>query len=338
MPGGELSPPGTGTKGEMNVLQGALMLEAPAMVSGAPLFVRRVGVPDDRGALTRAALAVTAEGLVEPEIDGVVVGNAVLSPGWTAYHSRLRVIEHDVTARLVPGGEHELTLLAGNGWYCGRLGWMGARGVYGDRPRVAAALTMTFADGSEVIVRTDQSWHAVCSPVVADDLYDGEHLDLTRERGAEHPVIVSALEAGRLVTAHGPAIVRHEAIAPISATLTPTGTLFDFGQNLVGWLRLRVRGPRGHRLVLTHAEVLDGAELARRPLRSARAEDTVILSGGDDEIEPTLTFHGFRYAHIEGWADVTGTVEAVVVGAAVAAQTARTAADSALRHGQITRI
>ncbi|MEV8358284.1 family 78 glycoside hydrolase catalytic domain [Microbacterium sp. NPDC076895] len=298
----------------MNVLRDALLLEAPATVSGAPLFVRRVSVPSDRGALTGATLAVTAEGLVEPAIDGVAVGDAVLSPGWTAYHSRLRVIEHDVTARLVPGGEHELTLLAGNGWYCGRLGWMGARGVYGDRPRVAALLTMTFADGSEVIIRTDESWHAVCSPVVADDLYDGQYLDLARERGAEHPVLVSALETGRLVAAHGPAIVRHESVTPVTVTPTPTGTLFDFGQNLVGWLRLRVHGPRGHRLVLTHAEVLDGGELARRPLRSARAEDTIILSGGDDEIEPTLTFHGFRYAHIEGWAEVTGTVEAVVVG------------------------
>jgi alpha-L-rhamnosidase len=298
----------------MNVLRDALLLEAPATVSGAPLFVRRVSVPAGRGALTGATLAVTAEGLVEPAIDGVAVGDAVLSPGWTAYHSRLRVIEHDVIARLVPGGEHELTLLAGNGWYCGRLGWMGARGVYGDRPRVAALLTMTFADGSEVTVSTDESWHAVCSPVLADDLYDGESLDLARARGAEHPVLVSALETGRLVAAHGPAIVRHESVTPVTVTPTPTGTLFDFGQNLVGWLRLRVRGPRGHRLVLTHAEVLDGGELARRPLRSARAEDTIMLSGEDDEIEPTLTFHGFRYAHIEGWAEVTGTVEAVVVG------------------------
>lgn len=298
----------------MNVFRGAHLIEADGSVSGAPLFVRAFAVPAARGALESATLAVTAEGLVEPAIDGVVVGDAVLSPGWTAYHSRLRVIEHDVTSRLVPGSQHELTLLAGNGWYCGRLGWMGARGVYGDRPRVAARLTMRFADGSVVDLVTDDAWRAVASCVLADDLYDGEDLDLTRERGAEHPVIASALETGRLVGAHGPAIVRHESVAPATVTATPTGALFDFGQNLVGWLRLRVRGPRGHRLVLTHAEVLDGAELARRPLRSARAEDTVILSGGGDEIEPTLTFHGFRYAHIEGWAEVTGSVEAVVVG------------------------
>lgn len=299
----------------MDALRDAHLIEAPRELRGAPLFVRRVSLPAGRGALLSATLAVTAEGLVEPAIDGSAVGDAVLSPGWTAYHSRLRVLEHDVSSLLEPGREHELTLLAGNGWFCGRLGWMGARGVYGDRPRVAARLTMHFADGSAVQVVTDETWRAVASTVVTDDLYDGEHLDLTRERGAEHPVLVTPLEQERVVAAHGPTIVRHEAISPLTLTPTPTGLLVDFGQNLVGWMRLRARGPRGHRLVLTHAEVLDGAELARRPLRSARAEDTVILSGGDDRIEPTLTFHGFRYAHIEGWTtEVAGSIEAVVVG------------------------
>ncbi len=290
------------------------LLEAPAALTGAPQFVRRFRVPNDRGGLASAVLACTAEGLVEPAIDGVPVGDEVLSPGWTAYRSRLRVAEHDLTAHLSPGTDHELSLLAGNGWYCGRLGWMGARGVYGARPRVAAHLRLTFADGSDVVIVTDESWRAVASTVVSDDLYDGEHIDLTRERGPEHPVTVVPLDATRLVSADGPPIVRHESIAPVRVEPTAFGALFDFGQNLVGWLRLRVRGPRGHRLVLTHAEVLDGGELARRPLRSARAEDVVVLSGGEDDIEPTLTFHGFRYAHIEGWADVDGSVEAVVVG------------------------
>lgn len=298
----------------MASLLDAQLLEAPAHLEGAPLFVRRISVPSDRGALVSATLAVTAEGLVVAAIDGITVTDAVLIPGWTEYRTRLRVVEHDVQAYLSPGTEHELSLLAGRGWYCGRLGWMGARGVYGERPRIAARLSLSFADGSELVVATDRTWNAVASPVISDDLYDGEVLDLTRERGLEHAVTAVALDPDRLVSADGPAIVRHEALRPMASRPTPTGAMFDFGQNLVGWLRLRVRGPRGHRLVLTHAEVLDGGELARRPLRSARAEDVVVLSGADDEVEPTLTFHGFRYAHIEGWDEVTGTVEAVVVG------------------------
>lgn len=287
---------------------------APAELEGAPLFVRRFRVPDDRGAIRSAVLTCTAEGIVEPAIDGTPVGDAVLTPGWTSYRTRLRLVEHDVTARLRPGHAHELTLQAGNGWYCGRLGWMGARGVYGERPRVAARLRLSFSDGDDLVIATDSEWRAVASRVRTDDLYDGELIDLTRPRGMEHSVDVAPLDAGRLVTAHGPGIVRHESVAPVDIRHTDTGAVFDFGQNLVGWLRVRATGPRGHRLTITHGEVLDEGMPARRPLRSARAEDVVVLSGGDDEIEPTLTFHGFRYAHIEGWHAVEGSVEAVVVG------------------------
>ena len=292
------------------------LLRAPTGWSGAPRFVRRIRVPVGHGRVVSATLAVTAEGIVEPAIDGAPVAADVLSPGWTAYPWRLRVVEHDVRDRIgAPGSEHELSLLAGNGWFSGRLGWMGASGVYGDRPGVAAALRMTFEDGAVVTVRTDERWGVVASTVLADDLYDGETIDLRVAPGREAAVVTAPLDPAATVPALGPPVVRHESIAPVAVRRLDDGrTLVDFGQNLVGWLRLRVRGPAGHRLVLQHAEVLEHGDLARRPLRSARAEDVVVLSGGDDDVEPTLTFHGFRYATIEGWDAVSGAVEAVVVG------------------------
>jgi alpha-L-rhamnosidase len=79
-------------------------------------------------------------------------------------------------------------------------------------------------------------------------------------------------------------------------------TLVDFGQNLVGWLRIKVTGRAGHTITLRHAEVLENGELCTRPLRFAQATDTYTLRGGDAETwEPRFTFHGFRYAEVEGW-------------------------------------
>jgi alpha-L-rhamnosidase len=75
----------------------------------------------------------------------------------------------------------------------------------------------------------------------------------------------------------------------------------DFGQNLVGWLRVRAYGPEGTVVTLRHAEVLEHGELGTRPLRGAQSTDRFILNGGDEEFEPTFTFHGFRYAEITGW-------------------------------------
>src|SRR4029079_11986667 len=99
-----------------------------------------------------------------------------------------------------------------------------------------------------------------------------------------------------------PPVVRHEELRPVKIWASPSGrTLIDFGQNLVGWLKFSVRGERGQTITLRHAEVLENGQLGVRPLRTAKATDALILSGGEDFFEPTFTFHGFRYAEITGW-------------------------------------
>lgn len=292
------------------------MISAPAAIAGAPLLRCRFQISEDRGELVSAVLSVTAHGVVEPFLDGKRVGPDILSPGWSAYETRLRVVEHDVT-HLLGAGSHELALLVGNGWYSGRLGWMGGEAVYGDRPAASAVLRLCFADGSETSIETDGSWTAADSGILADDLYDGQIMDARVALGEGVPVLAERLDSERLVSYLGPLVVRQEEIAPIRRWRAADGALYlDFGQNLVGFLRITVRGPRGRTLTVRHAEVLENGELATRPLRSARATDTFILSGDDDIFEPTLTFHGFRYASIEGWdeADVAGDLSAVVIG------------------------
>jgi alpha-L-rhamnosidase len=96
---------------------------------------------------------------------------------------------------------------------------------------------------------------------------------------------------------------RTEVVAPVAITTSPSGrTLVDFGQNLVGRLRLAVQGAAGHTITLRHAEVLEHGELGIRPLRGAAATDRYTLRGdGVETWEPRFTFHGFRYAEVENW-------------------------------------
>jgi alpha-L-rhamnosidase len=121
---------------------------------------------------------------------------------------------------------------------------------------------------------------------------------------------------GLLTAPIGPPVIRHEAIRPVEIITSPSGrTLVDFGQNLVGWLRFTVSGSAGQEITIKHAEVLEHGELGTRPLRSAKATDRFILSGGEDFFEPTKTFHGFRYIEVDGWPGElsTDSLEAVVV-------------------------
>ena len=106
-----------------------------------------------------------------------------------------------------------------------------------------------------------------------------------------------------LIPYSSPPVRRQEELPPIKIWTSPAGkTLVDFGQNLVGWVRVRVHGPAGTTVTLRHAEVLEHDELGVRPLRTAKVTDRFILSGGEDVFEPTFTFHGFRYAEVDGLA------------------------------------
>ncbi len=274
-----------------------------------------------------ARLYVSALGVFEAYLNGERIGDHVLAPGWTSYPNRLRYETFDVTPMLRPG-TNALGALLGDGWYRGRLGFHGGkRNIYGDRLGFLAQLELYDADGVITRVVTDEGWRAATGPILASDLYDGETYDACLERpgwsepdfGAHDWLGVRPLEHDlrTLFAPLGPPVRRTQTLAPVSITRSPSGkTLLDFGQNLVGRLRLRVQGEAGQTVTLRHAEVLEAGELGTRPLRGAKATDRYTLRGGDPETwEPRFTFHGFRYAEVTGWpGDLReGDVEAVVL-------------------------
>ncbi|MFD3308634.1 family 78 glycoside hydrolase catalytic domain [Streptomyces sp. NPDC058694] len=285
----------------------------------APVLSSTLDVP---GEVVRARLYATAHGLYVATLNGRRVGDLVLTPGWTAYEHRLRYQTYDVTD-LVRGGRNVVDLLLGNGWYRGRLGFNGERALYGDRLALLAQLEVTTADGRVHVLATDGSWTARESEVLADDLYDGQRTDLRRRAGGRRPatgeVEVVDGDLSRLVAPTGPPVRAGRLLAPERVWTSQSGrTLVDFGQVAVGWVRLRVRGlAPGREVVVRHAEVLENGELGTRPLRTAKATDSYLVAGGGEEVlEPSLTFHGFRYAEVSGLpGGLRGEdIEAVVIG------------------------
>jgi alpha-L-rhamnosidase len=262
------------------------------------------------GPVASARLYASAHGVYVASINGRRVGRDRLAPGWTSYHHRLRFQTHDVTDYLRPGA-NVIGLELADGWWRGNLGFQDKRNTYGDRTAAIAQLEITDGGGRITVIGTDSSWLAGRSPVLGSDLYNGETYDARLEDGgwagaedaALDPVVVEDFDASVLVAPDGPPVRATEEL-PVSAVLgTPSGkTILDFGQNLVGHVRLRVSGEAGTELVLRHAEVLEHGELGTRPLRVARQTDRYVLRGGREEIwEPEFTIHGFRYVEVSGW-------------------------------------
>ncbi|MFF7949471.1 family 78 glycoside hydrolase catalytic domain [Streptomyces griseorubiginosus] len=263
--------------------------------------------------IERARLYVTAHGLYEIEINGRRVGDHALAPGWTSYHHRLRYQTHDVTEHL-RAGANAIGAWLSDGWYRGRLGFGGGHAdLYGDRVALLAQLEIVHRDGSVTVVGTDPSWRAGQGPILSAGLLDGETYDARQELpgwaspgfddGDWSPVDVVPRDPGTLVAPTGPPVRCTEEIHPVLVTaLDEDRLLVDFGQNLVGRVRITVSGPAGHTVVIRHAEVLQDGELCVRPLRGATSTDRYTLRGGGPETwEPRFTLHGFRYAEITGW-------------------------------------
>ncbi|HWH98025.1 MAG TPA: family 78 glycoside hydrolase catalytic domain, partial [Pseudolysinimonas sp.] len=289
----------------------------------APRLRKEFTLDAGHGAIRSAELALSALGVQETWLNGERVGDDLLEPGWTSYEWRIGYRRYDVTAQLADA--NVLGMVVGNGWYRGHLGWESRSAVYGDRIAGFAELRVVFADGHRQVVATDESWTCSPSEIDSDDLYNGQAIDARRRDDAwlgpgTPPGVWSSTVAvddvtGRLEESLLPPVRMQEAIAPVETrVLDDDRVLLDFGQNLVGWVRLTVSGASGDEVIVRHAEVLEHGELAVRPLRSAEATDRYRLSGGEDLFEPTFTWHGFRYAELRVPRDATWRAEAVVVG------------------------
>jgi alpha-L-rhamnosidase len=284
--------------------------EDTSQPQSAPLLRHQFAV---RPGLTRARLYITALGVYEASLNGTVIGDAILTPGWTKYDSRLLYQTFDVT-RLLRPGQNALGAMLADGWYRGRLGFNGGRrNIYGDRLALLAQLEINYADGTSERIVTDETWHAARGPILESSLYDGETYDARLELpGWSEPayddsgwrgVRVLERDLATLSAPSSPPVRRTDLLPPVAIMTSPSGhTIVDFGQNLVGRLRLSVQGEAGQHITLRHAEILEHGELCVRPLRLAKATDSYTLRGGKRETwEPRFTFHGFRYAQVDGW-------------------------------------
>lgn len=276
----------------------------------APMFGRSFDV---RGQVKNARLYLTAHGLYEAKLNGQKIGDHYFTPGWTSYHKRLQYQTYDVTTMLRPGKNAALVTI-GDGWYRGNLEFNHKRNLYGKEVGLLFQLEIEYADGRKETLSSDDSWKASFNgPVKTSDIYNGETYDARLEKNAAVQEFNNAgwqkvktvdFKLDNLVAPIGPTVSKHERFVPVKVFKTPKGELVaDFGQNLVGWVQLKLKGKAGDTVSLNHAEVLDkDGNFYTENLRNARQENKYILSGiKTDVLEPHFTFQGFRYVKISGY-------------------------------------
>lgn len=246
----------------------------------------------------KAELRATAMGVYVPTLNGARVGDSVLMPGWTAYEHRVLFQTYDVTALLKKN--NRLAIGVGVGWAVGIKGKnLHHHNRYTDHISLLAALTVTYADGSEETVATDETWRVYTTPVTMNDFYLGETQDYTKRRRLLGAAVRSDVKT-RVVPQTGEWIREQDVIKPVAVLKTPKNEwVVDFGQNLAGYVRLHLVGSKGARVVLHHGEVLDAdGNFYNENYRAAESRVTYVLDGRERDLTPLFTFQGFRYVRL----------------------------------------
>ncbi len=276
----------------------------------SPLFRKLINIDKK---IVNATAYITAHGLYEAKINGKRIGADYFTPGWTAYKNRLQYQVYDVTS-LLTKGENAIGVALGSGWYRGVIGFSNSRNVYGKDIALLMQVDIHYTDGTTESIITDQNWKSSTGAIRYSEIYNGETVDAREEKinwtlpgyddASWSGVKVTVHPMNVLVATYNETVKKQEKFKPVRIFKTPAGEqVIDFGQNLVGWATLKVRGNAGDKILVSHSEVLDKAgNFYTTNLRAAKAQDTYILKGGREEIfEPTFTWHGFRFIKLEGY-------------------------------------
>ncbi len=269
-----------------------------------------------RGAVRQARVYVCGLGSYELRLNGRKVGDRVLDPAQTDFRKIALYSVFDITPFIRE--RNALAVILGNGRHIKNFG-------YG-KPRLLLQLHLERENGLVDRIISDGTWKAGSGPLLENGLYSGERYDARLEReGWDEPGFDDASwEEAEVVS--GPPVAPQE-VQPIRVVKTlrpvhfwsprPGAWVFDFGQNFSGWTRLKVRGRQGQEVRIRHAELIrEDGTINVLPNQNAEATDTFILKGQDEEsYEPRFTYHGFRYAEVEGLPGepTTDTVEGYFV-------------------------
>ncbi|MCG6189757.1 family 78 glycoside hydrolase catalytic domain [Maribellus maritimus] len=283
----------------------------------APLFRKEIEISKT---LKEARVYISGLGFYELSINGNKIGDHVLDPGQTDYEQRTFYVVYDVTQQLKQG-TNAIGIMLGNGWYnqnvvnSARYGWGDA--VYG-KPRLLFQMQLTFDDGTEKTVISDETWKVSPGPVTSNNLYAGEQYDARLEQpGWNNSGFndndwnkVSLVEApgGKLVCQNIPPIKKMDTIAPVNITNPKPGIyIYDMGQNFAGWAKLTVNAEKGTKIQLRFAENLDKNGLLNPASTGVYATGVVQTDGytckgnGTEIWELRFTYHGFRYVEMAGF-------------------------------------
>lgn len=253
-----------------------------------------------------AIVSVCGLGLFEFYMNGQRIGNSYLDPAFSDYQKRVYYLTYDVTKK-VQSGENTIGTILGNGWYNliipHVLRYYAAD--YIAPPKLLLELNITYTDGSVKTISSDKTWRFFTDgPIRFNCLLGGETYDATKEiqgwdsNGFDDTNWKTALYTdapeGKLLPQMVYPVVKAKTYPAKSITFKSDTTVVDFGIELTGWCRMKIKGKKGQSIIIKYP----GA-----PSHTLGRYQTCkyIFKGETEEVyEPRFCYNGFQKVEIIG--------------------------------------
>lgn len=250
----------------------------------------------------KAGLYISGLGMYQAKLNGKKIGDEVLTPYFSDYHTECQYQTYDITGEIHKNNRIEVML--GNGWYKGKFGLAYMDQNYGSEFQMIAEIHLTYEDGTEQVISSDETWLYKGSDIEDSDIYDGEiinHLLWEEKENALKKPALGEIE-GQLVERYSVPVTEQEEMPVKEIIHTPAGeTVLDFGQNFAGYVIFHSQLPAGTRVILDFGEILQNGNFYNENYRKAKSRLVYTTDGRDEWVRPQFTFFGFRYVRVSGW-------------------------------------
>lgn len=270
--------------------------------------------------ITEARCYISGLGYYQLYINGKFIDKSTLNPGFTDYNKRILYNTYDVTEEL-QRGDNCIGVQLGNGWFNEQTPtvWNFHLAPWRARPQLLCEILITYADGEQEVIQSDPSWETNIGPILFDNIHIGTTYDASLEQPGWNTVnfkeswkesTVANAPAILIESQKMPLITEAERYSPVSVSkINDTCYVYDMGINTAGITEVRIKGNKGTRVMIRHAEMLDAngnidqqninMHLRPRNEREIIQSDVYILKGEGEEIfKPAFTYHGFQYVEI----------------------------------------
>jgi len=264
--------------------------------------------------IKKATVYIVGLGHYELFINGKTIGDQVLAEAPTDYTESVLYNTFDVTNEVKQGTNVIGTVLGNGRFFTMRPKYKPKKIKEFGFPKLLLQLELTYTDGTKQTIISDNTWKFTADgPIRTNNEYDGEEYDATKELTGWNiagyndskwlqPQLVES-PVGKVAPQVNEPIKVMATVAPISITQAKPGVwIMDMGQNMAGWVQMKVTGKLGDKITLRYGETLDNNSLYVRNLRDAKVTDIYTLKGvGTETWHPEFIFHGFRYVEITGY-------------------------------------